>query len=196
MADSLLPADVEPLLRGRFGRPYVYAESCPSTQRLLPDDAPEGALAVADHQTAGRGRRGTEWVDAPGTSLLLSLVLRPTVPAALLPELTVVAARAVVEAVAGLGVDAAVKRPNDVLAGGRKLAGLLGEAAEGRVVLGIGVNVNQTAAELPAEARLPPTSLRLETGHPVERARLLADVLARLEAGYDAWVSSSGAPAG
>jgi BirA family transcriptional regulator, biotin operon repressor / biotin---[acetyl-CoA-carboxylase] ligase len=189
VADSLRQADVEPLLRGRFGRPYLHAEACRSTQRLLPADAPEGAVAVADHQTEGRGRHGRTWTDEAGTSLLLSLVLRPRVPASRLPELTLVAAeacRAAVEAVTGL--EATVKDPNDVLVDGRKVAGVLGEAAGERVVLGVGVNVNQQPGHLPGETRLPPTSLRIELGRAVPRAELLAELLLRLERGYDAWV--------
>jgi BirA family transcriptional regulator, biotin operon repressor / biotin---[acetyl-CoA-carboxylase] ligase len=195
MSESLRPADVTPLLRGRFGRAYAYVPSCPSTQRLLDAKAPEGAVAVTDHQTEGRGRLGRTWTDAAGTSLLLSLVLRPAVPARRLPELTTVAAgacAAAIETVTGLA--AAVKAPNDVLVAGRKVAGILGEAAEGRVVLGLGVNVNQAPEQLPPQTRLPATSLRAELGRSVDRAVLLVETLARLEADYDAWLSEAGAP--
>jgi BirA family transcriptional regulator, biotin operon repressor / biotin---[acetyl-CoA-carboxylase] ligase len=197
VADGLRPADVEPLLRGRFGRPYVYTERCASTQRLLPPDAPEGAVAVADHQTEGRGRRGRTWTDTPGTSVLASLVLRPGVPPARLPELTPVAADACRDAIAAVtGLAAVVKAPNDVLVAGRKVAGVLGEAVAGRVVLGVGVNVNQPAEELPAGTRLPATSLRVELGRPVPRAELLAELLLQLERRYDAWLSGGGAAGG
>ena len=77
--------------------------------------------------------------------------------------------------------------PNDVVVDGRKVAGILPEASDGRVVLGIGVNVNQTADELPADARKPPTSLRIELGREFERGPLLAAILFELEARYDAW---------
>lgn len=197
MADSLRHADVEPLLRGRFGRPYVYAPECATTQRLLPEGAPHGAVAVTDHQTEGRGRHGRTWTDAPGTSLLLSLLLRPRVPGERLPELTLVAAAACRDALeAATGLAATVKDPNDVLVGGRKVAGVLGEAAGERVVLGIGVNANQTAEQLPPRPRLPATSLRLVLGRPVRRDELLAELLARLEDGYEAWLSDAGAAAG
>jgi BirA family biotin operon repressor/biotin-[acetyl-CoA-carboxylase] ligase len=75
--------------------------------------------------------------------------------------------------------------PNDVLVGGRKVAGILAESSEGRVVLGIGVNANQSEAELPTDAQTEPTSLRLELDRPVDRAELLAAILARLEIAYD-----------
>lgn len=180
--DSLAPERVERLLTGRLGRPYRYLESCGSTQRELTDGDAEGAVVAAGHQTQGRGRLGRAWEDEPGTSLLFSLLVTPGVPAERLPELTVLAAQAVAEAVGG-----DVKEPNDVLLGGRKVAGVLGEASEGRVVLGIGVNANQAADQLPP-ATLPATSLRLERGAPIDRAELLAAILAALERRYDAWV--------
>ena len=183
--DSLLPERVEPLLTGRLGRPYRYLESCTSTQRELTDADAEGTVVATGHQTEGRGRLGRSWEDEPGTSLLFSLLLTPNVPAERLPELTVLAAEAVAEAVGGQ-----VKEPNDVLLGGRKLAGVLGEASDSRVVLGIGVNANQTTDQLPPETRLPATSLRLERGTPVDRAELLAAILAGLERRYEAWLSA------
>ena len=79
MTDSLSPEAVEPRLRGRFGRPYEYIASTPSTQLLLPPEAPEGALVAADEQTAGRGRLGRRWLAPAGTSLLCSLQLRPAI---------------------------------------------------------------------------------------------------------------------
>ena len=188
MADSLRAERVEPLLRGRLGRPYTFVDRCASTQRLLPDDAPEGAAVATDEQTEGRGRLGRRWEAAPGSSLLVSLRLLPDVPSDRLPELTVVAAEAVAESVRALtGLDAAVKHPNDVLVGGRKIAGVLAEAVDGRVTLGIGVNVHQRPDELPRDTRLPATSLAA-AGTDVDRAALLVDVLERLERRYDAWV--------
>jgi BirA family biotin operon repressor/biotin-[acetyl-CoA-carboxylase] ligase len=187
--DSLAPDRVEPRLQGRFGRPYRYAELCPSTQRLLAEDDPEGTVAVAEEQTEGRGRLGRSWHAPAGTSVLFSVVLVPPVPPPRLPELSLVAGRAVADAVRAVaGVEPAVKHPNDVLIGGKKVAGILAESSEGRVVLGIGVNVNQTEDELPEDARTEPTSLRIELGEPVDRAELLAEILARLERAYDAWI--------
>jgi BirA family biotin operon repressor/biotin-[acetyl-CoA-carboxylase] ligase len=85
------------------------------------------------------------------------------------------------------GVAAELNHPNDVLVAGRKLAGILPEASVGRVVLGIGVNVNQAAEELPAETPKPATALRVETGREWERASLLAAILLELEGRYDDW---------
>lgn len=192
MSDSLAREDVLPRLRGRFGRDYQYVESTPSTQLLLPPDAPEGAVAVAGEQTAGRGRLGRSWLAPPGTSLLCSVQLRPEVPGERLPELTGVAARACAEAIAALtSLAAEVKFPNDVLVQGRKAAGVLAEAREDRVVLGIGVNVNVPDDLLPEDVGRPATSLLVETGRDIDRAELLVELLERLERAYDAWINAA-----
>ena len=192
VTDSLSPEAVEPRLRGRFGRPYRYVVSTPSTQLLLPPEAPEGALVAADEQTAGRGRLGRRWLAPAGTSLLCSLQLRPAVAIRAAARADGVAARACAEAIAALtGLEPELKFPNDVLVGGRKVAGVLAEAREERVVLGIGVNVNVPAEQLPQEVDRPATSLLVETGRELDRAELLAELLERLERRYDAWLSGA-----
>ena len=191
MLGSLLVEGVVPRLRGRLGHPYRFVESCTSTQRLLGDDDPEGAVAVADAQTEGRGRLGRRWLAPPGTSLLVSILLRPQVDPARLPELSLVAGRACAEAIASVtGLEPDVKFPNDVLLGGRKVAGILTEASEGRVVLGVGVNVTQRPGELPPDARTPATSLAIETGRAIDRGELLVALLEHLEKRYDEWLAS------
>jgi BirA family biotin operon repressor/biotin-[acetyl-CoA-carboxylase] ligase len=188
---ELSPEAVLPLLRGRLGRPYRYVASCESTQLLLGDGDPEGATVSTDHQTAGRGRLGRVWTDAPGRAILVSVLLRPAAPVAEWPSLSVVAGEAVAAALRDeTGIEAAVKHPNDVVVDGRKLVGVLPEAGDRRVALGIGVNVNQTADELPADAATPATSLSLELGRPVERAPLLAAILFELELRYDGWAAA------
>jgi BirA family biotin operon repressor/biotin-[acetyl-CoA-carboxylase] ligase len=189
VADSLAPDAVQPVLRGRFGHIFHYAERCDSTQRLLRSGDPEGAIAVAEEQSEGRGRLGRRWQAPRGTSVLVSILLKPAVESPRLPELSLVAGGAVAEAIADeTGLEPVIKFPNDVLLGGRKVAGILAESTDGRVVLGIGVNANQTAEQLPAGAQTEPTSLRLELGRPVDRAALLAAILLRLEHAYDSWV--------
>jgi BirA family biotin operon repressor/biotin-[acetyl-CoA-carboxylase] ligase len=170
---------VLPRLRGSFGQPYHYAVETGSTQRLLPENAPHGAVAVAEHQTEGRGRLGRVWVDEPGTGLALSVVLRPPPPVARWPELTLVAARAVAGAI---GEEATIKEPNDVLVGGLKVAGILAEASE-HVVLGIGVNVD--TAPWPGAGAVDR-----------DRVELLVEILERLERGYDEWAESAAGPRG
>jgi BirA family biotin operon repressor/biotin-[acetyl-CoA-carboxylase] ligase len=188
---DLAPEHVEPLLRGRFGRPYAFVESCASTQRLLPAE-PEGAVVAAERQTEGRGRLGRRWLAPEGTSVLFSVRLAPAVPTERLPELSLVAGDAVAAAIEQLtGLAPTIKFPNDVLVDGRKVCGILAEASEGRVALGIGINANQDEGELPAGAETPAGSLRLASGAKVDRAHLLALVLCELERRYDAWVSAS-----
>ena len=194
MADSLAARAVQPLLAGRFGHVYRYEELCTSTQRLLHDDDPEGAVAVAEEQTEGRGRLGRTWHAPARTSVLVSVLLRPEIEPSRLPELSLVAGGAVAEAIADVtGIDPAIKFPNDVLVDGRKVAGILAESSEGRVVLGVGVNANQTADELPGDVQTQPTSLRVELGEPVDRAALLAAILLRLEGAYDRWLTGMSA---
>jgi BirA family biotin operon repressor/biotin-[acetyl-CoA-carboxylase] ligase len=160
----------------------------PSTQRLLDADAAEGTTAATDLQTHGRGRLGRIWEAPKGAGLLFSVLLRPQPPMAIWPELSLVAGEAVAAALrAQTGVATELSHPNDVLVERRKLAGVLPEATVGRVVLGIGVNVNQTTEELPAETPKPPTSLRVETGREWLRAPLLAAILLELEGRYDDW---------
>lgn len=190
--DSLAPDAVRPLLRGRFGGVYHYAEVASSTQRMLAEDTAEGAVAVAEEQTEGRGRLGRRWEATPGSSILVSVLLVPPVEPARLPELSLVAGGAVALAIAEVtGIEPAIKFPNDVLVGSRKVAGILAESSEGRVVLGIGVNANQTAEELPADTVTPPTSLRVELREPIDRALLLAAILWQLERAYDAWATGT-----
>jgi BirA family transcriptional regulator, biotin operon repressor / biotin---[acetyl-CoA-carboxylase] ligase len=189
VSDSLEPDAVRPLLRGRFGRDFHYVERTPSTQRLLEDSA-EGAVAVAEEQTEGRGRLGRAWHAPPGTSVLVSLLLEPPVASDRLPELTPLAGEACAEAIAAVtGLAPTIKPPNDVLVGGRKVAGILAEARDGRVVLGVGINVNVAADELPADTKTPAGSLSLAAGREFSRAELLAELLLRLEQRYDAWAS-------
>src|SRR5215831_6884119 len=185
---DLSPASVEPLLQGRLGRPYRFVEVCESTQRLVDPGEAEGTTVATDLQTHGRGRLGRKWETPPGRALLFSVLLHPRPPMALWPELSLVAGDAVAAALRkATEVPAELSHPNDVLIEGRKVAGILAEASVGRVVLGIGVNVNQTADELPTDTPKPPTALRIETGREWSRAPLLAAILFELERGYDDW---------
>jgi len=150
---------------------------------------PEGAVASADHQTGGRGRGGRTWEDAPGTSVLCSVLLKPP-PRRRAAELTLVAAVATAETVErALGLTAQIKWPNDVMVDRRKVAGGLAELREGAVVLGLGVNVNQTRDQLPTDARIPAASLRTIDGRLHDRETILADLLAELERAYEAWLA-------
>jgi BirA family biotin operon repressor/biotin-[acetyl-CoA-carboxylase] ligase len=163
-------------------------EECASTQRLLEPGEAEGTTVATDLQTQGRGRLGRTWETPSGKALLFSVLLHPRPPMALWPELSLVAGDAVAMALGEqTGVAAELSHPNDVLIDGRKVAGILPEASVGRVVLGIGVNVNQTAVELPADTPKPAASIRVETGREWPRGPLLAAILIELERRYDDW---------
>jgi BirA family biotin operon repressor/biotin-[acetyl-CoA-carboxylase] ligase len=185
---DLSSGSVEPLLQGRLGRPYRFVDECASTQLLLDPEEAEGTTVATDVQTHGRGRLGRGWKAPAGRALLFSVLLRPRPPMPLWPELSLIAGEAVAAALhVETGVPAELGHPNDVLVEGRKVAGILPEATVGKVRLGIGVNVNQTAEELLVETRKPPTSLRVETGREWPRAPLLAAILLDLERHYDEW---------
>ena len=166
-----------------LGRPRLDVESCESTQLLVDTSLPEGALVVADHQTAGRGRLGRSWDAPPGKALLFSVLLKP--PAARnAPELSLVAGVAVADALERtLGLSVQIKWPNDVMLRRKKVAGCLAEARDGAVVLGIGVNVDQTTDDLPPNAG----SIRTLTGRGWDREELLDSVLEDVGNRYDAW---------
>lgn len=188
---SVAPEAVAPYLAGRFGTPYVYEPECESTQALLLGSGhPEGAVAVAEHQTDGRGRQGRRWDEPAGTSILVSVLLRPPAERRL-PELSLVAAVATAEAVElATGLAAQIKWPNDVMLNRRKVAGILGELADGTVVVGIGLNVNQTREQLPTGTTVPPGSLRSLTGTTYDRAPIIGSLLTAFESAYDGWRES------
>jgi BirA family biotin operon repressor/biotin-[acetyl-CoA-carboxylase] ligase len=164
-------------------------DSIDSTNRYLLDEArrgaPEGLVAVADHQTAGRGRRGRSWSAPPGSALLVSVLLRPFLPAARVHLVTMAAGLAVCEAVESIaGFAPALKWPNDVVVDDRKLAGLLAESEFGpdgaatAVVVGAGVNVDWPTP--PPELADIATACNLVAGRPVDRDALLDAFLACL----------------
>jgi BirA family biotin operon repressor/biotin-[acetyl-CoA-carboxylase] ligase len=169
----------------RLGEPRLDVESCESTQLLVDTSLSEGALVVADHQTAGRGRLGRTWEAPAGTALLFSVLLKPPAEPPT-PQLSLVAGIAVADTLERmLGLSVQLKWPNDVMLRRRKIAGCLAEARDGAVVLGIGVNVNQTAAELPENAG----SIRSLTGRTADREELLSMLLTDLEGRYTAWLA-------
>lgn len=163
-------------------------ETTPSTmlevEHRARDGAPEGTVVVAEEQTQGRGRRGRTWESPARTGLWWSVLLRPQVPPDHLGWLPLVIGIGVSRGLrSGVGVDAELKWPNDVLVRGRKLAGILAERlADGGVVVGVGINVDQEEAELPAGG----ASLRT-SGHVVNRTEVLVDVLSAVAGAYREW---------
>ena len=167
----------------KIGDPRIHVDSCASTQELLEATMPEGAIAVADYQTAGRGRLGRSWEAPAGDALLVSVLLKPPADRPL-PQLALVAGVAVADALERLtGLAVQIKWPNDVMLRRTKVAGILAEARDGAVALGIGVNLNQTRDRLPDRAG----SLRSETGLRWDRDQVLDAVLDDLGRRYDQW---------
>jgi len=156
------------------------------------DDAPEGTVLVAEHQVSGRGRLDRVWTSPPRAGLTVSFLLRPDVPAARRGWLPLLTGVALAEAVGEVtGVRASLKWPNDLLAlDGRKLAGILAESSSTAVVVGVGLNVSTTTAELPDTA----TSLSRVTGATVDRAPVLLAFLRAVERRYRQWTAALGDP--
>ena len=154
---------------------------------MLDAAQPEGAVAVCEEQTHGRGRMGRVWEAPARSSILVSVLLRPPRErrAAELTLVAAVATAVVVERATGLA--AQIKWPNDVMLDRRKVAGGLAELKDGAVLLGIGLNVNQMHGELPRETKAPAGSLRSVTGRTYERVPILIDLLLELEQHYEAW---------
>jgi BirA family biotin operon repressor/biotin-[acetyl-CoA-carboxylase] ligase len=200
------PLEVTPLLRTRvFGHRLVYLAETDSTNRvaaeLARDAAAEGTVVVAESQTAGRGRMGRSWFSPPGTNLYLSVILRPGVPPARASQVSILAAIAATRAMRRYAAEAAIqiKWPNDVLANGRKVAGILCDlsAEMDRIhylIVGIGVNVNLDPAALPPDLAATATSLRAVAGVPLSRPALLADLLLELENACAVWTRDGLAP--
>lgn len=199
-ATAPLAAEVAPHLKTRtIGRRIEYHDAVDSTNRAAGDlarqGAVEGAVVVADAQTAGRGRMGRRWESPAGENLYFSVLLTPDIEPARVPQLALVAAVAVHEGLAECcpEIKAHIKWPNDILVVGRKVAGILCEAnieadRVHRVVLGVGINVNGTS--VPRALHTTATTLRLAGGREVSRPALLAAVINRLEPRYEGWLQA------
>ena len=162
--------------------------------------APDGAVVIADRQTAGKGRMGRHWESPAGVNLYASILLRPPIPPFDAPQLTFLSAVAVCRAIAACTrLQATVKWPNDVLVNGRKVAGLLNEmSAEtdrvNHVVLGIGVNLNMLEKQFPEVLRYPATSLRLVLGAPVSRLDFARALLREVDELYQLFLEQGSVP--
>jgi BirA family biotin operon repressor/biotin-[acetyl-CoA-carboxylase] ligase len=188
--DKLDDAVIAPLLStneiGRKLHGYPELESTnDEAHRLAEAGAEHGEVVVAEVQTKGRGRRGRSWIAPPGKALTLSVILRPTLPPARAPEITLTAAVAICEAAHEMGAPGArIKWPNDIECRGQKLAGILSElrAEPDRIrhlILGVGLNVTLTAHDFPADVR--GTSLLIQSGERTPRPLVCARVLEHLE---------------
>ncbi|MCX5834192.1 MAG: biotin--[acetyl-CoA-carboxylase] ligase [Deltaproteobacteria bacterium] len=194
--DRLLPREVRSGLGTKaFGQGEIihFSETDSTNSRakeLAGQGIPEGTIVLAERQTGGRGRRGRSWFSPDGSGLYVSLILRPEVVPAEAPMITLMTAVAVCDAlVPYLPLPPRVKWPNDILAGGRKIAGILTEIstepdAIDYVVVGLGLNVNVPARQFPKGIRDKATSILVETGKTHSRAAILRSFLENLERSY------------
>ena len=180
---------------GRIGWRIHYFDEAGSTQRIAAElaeqGAGEGTVVIAESQSAGRGRMGRQWHSPSGVNLYTTIILRPVMPLSEVARLSLVAGVAMAEALETVAPGmVAVKWPNDVWLGGRKAGGIIAEAVTDArqrlscVLLGIGVNLNLAAAQIPVELRGTATSVRLATGRPCDRIALAAALFKRLDTRY------------
>ncbi len=197
MSDLSAVAIEAALTTRRLGRPALYFSRVGSTNDVAhahAADATDGLLVIADEQTAGRGRLDRSWWAPPATSLLMSLLLRPPLPAQRAGQLTMCLGLAAVEGIAAVtGLRPALKWPNDILWQGRKLGGMLAELRlRGEqidyAVLGLGLNVNFTFGPdggAPAGLQATATSLQMAIGRPISRLALLTAIVGCCEVWYE-----------
>ena len=177
------------------GKTVHFAKETDSTneweKRLSREGAQHGTLAVAEFQNAGKGRLGRRWQAPEGSSVMMSLLLKPEFEPQYASMLTVVMGLSVAQAVEKLGVQVSIKWPNDVVMSRRKICGILTEMGLNgnkirEVVIGVGINVN--LKEIPTELQDKATSLYLETGKTYDRVQVLARILESFEKNYEKFI--------
>lgn len=187
-----------------LGKTIHYEESVETTQKiahtLANEGAPEGTLVVAEEQLGGKGRLMRNWYSPKYSGIWMSLILRPSIPFQQAPQLTLIAAVAVVQAIEHTtDLKPQIKWPNDILINRKKVTGILTElqAESDRihsVIIGIGMNVNQEKNDFPEELQEIATSLLIEGGKKVSRARVIQEVLIRLETLYEQFLAEGFLP--
>ena len=179
------------------GKTVHFAREIDSTnlwiKRLAKEGAPEGTLALAEFQSAGRGRLGRSWEVPEGTSVMMSILLRPKFEPQYAPTLTLVMGMAVAKAVKNLGFDVSIKWPNDVVVSHKKICGILTEMGvrDGKIdyaVIGVGINVN--IREFPEEMADKATSLYLESGKEFDRSQIPGLVMEAFEEYYEKFAAT------
>ena len=179
------------------GKTVHFAKEIDSTnewcKRLSKEDAVHGMLAVAEFQSAGKGRLGRRWVVPEGNSIMMSILLRPDFEPRFASMLTLVMGLSVAQAVAELGLEVGIKWPNDVVVSRKKICGILTEMTMkqdkiGCAVIGVGINVNMD--RFPEEMADKATSLYLESGHVFDRAEVVGLVMKHFEENYERFVQT------
>ncbi|KKI88762.1 biotin--acetyl-CoA-carboxylase ligase [Bacillus sp. SA1-12] len=187
-----------------MGRNIYFEETVASTQKiaqsLANEGAPEGTIVVADQQTSGRGRMSRVWYSPSGTGIWMSMIIRPKIPINRTPQLTLLTAVAIVQAIEELTpLKPDIKWPNDILLNGKKIVGILTELqAEAdqvhSVIIGTGINVNQTKEDFPEELQNVATSIKVETGSDWERAQFIQTILLKFEGLYSLYLAQGFKP--
>lgn len=195
---KVLPLNLDQIRCGltakRLGTRFHYFKELDSTnvyaRRLAQEGAPEGEVVIAEEQTRGRGRLGRSWISPPYVNLYFSMILRPRLSPVDAPQLTLMAAVALTDAIAAFtSKPVVIKWPNDILVNGKKLAGVLTESSSSSeriefVILGIGVNVNFTLESMPDAIRERATSLLISSESVTSREDFLRRLIHDLDRCY------------
>ena len=195
--DVMSKAEIESLITSEWaGKKVVYSPETDSTntQAKTAGEQKEahGTLFVADKQNAGKGRRGRVWESPSGSSIYMTILLRPDIMPVKAPMLTLVMAVSVAEGIRQVaGLDTKIKWPNDIVLNGKKICGILTEMSTeidyiNYVVIGVGINVNQDT--FPEELQNTATSLKIESGHMYRRPELIAAIMERFEKNYESFL--------
>jgi BirA family biotin operon repressor/biotin-[acetyl-CoA-carboxylase] ligase len=174
------------------GSKVIYFRSLESTNKTAKEVAAvnnEGTVIVAEHQTKGRGRLGREWISLNRKGLYFSVILKPDTDPTKVAKLTLMGAAAVNRGLVDMGIESRIKWPNDIVIKGKKVAGILTEmncelGTINHIIIGIGINVNQSKEEIPYELRDRASSLLIESNKAIKRKELMAAVLNRLDELY------------
>ncbi|MCH6268537.1 MULTISPECIES: biotin--[acetyl-CoA-carboxylase] ligase [Neobacillus] len=177
-----------------IGKNIHYEETVESTQkiahRLSSENVPEGTVVIAEEQISGRGRMNRPWHSPKYTGIWMSLILRPNIPLTKAPQLTLLTAVAIVQAIEEVtGLNPEIKWPNDILLNGKKITGILTEMqAEAdqihSIIIGMGLNVNQTKDDFPPELQNIASSLLIEKGDALSRASIIRSIFTHFEKLY------------
>lgn len=192
--DILTYDEIRPYLKTDFiGRKIIHYDSIGSTnneaRELAEAGEPEGTVVISERQTGGRGRSGKKWISQDYKGILMSVILRPDMDLAVVPLVTLIGCAAAGMAIEKLTDNVRLKWPNDVFLNGRKIGGILTETAGeidkvDYIVLGIGINVNQSEREWPGPLNVTPTSLKIEMKKEISRQKLVSDILNEFEKQY------------
>lgn len=197
--DKISGNEIQLGLKTEFmGRHIHFEEVLSSTQKiahtLAGDGAKEGTIVVADQQTSGRGRLARAWYSPKQTGIWMSMILRPKIPINKTPQLTLLTAVALIQAIEEVtGLTPEIKWPNDILINGKKIVGILTELqAEAdrvhSVIIGVGMNVNHTLDQFPEELQAIATSIAAETGKQADRAQVIQAIMMNFEKLYTSYL--------